>query len=441
MRLLDEVRRFLRTEQLTNCRIHAAVSGGADSICLLHVLASLREECALDLRAIHIQHQLRGEESLRDEQFCREFCDRLGIPLTVVSCDVKEYAETHRLSIETAARECRYAAFAEHCDGYVATAHTASDNLETILLRLTRGTGLKGLCGIPPVRDRFIRPLLHVTRAQVEAYLREWGLSHVEDSTNAEDAYRRNFLRHHAVPALRECNPSLEETCAEMADDLRQQEEFLAEQAKTAYASCVQPDGSLKGLHDLHPALQRRCIAMLLQTHGLASRQNILTAQSLLAKGGSAELQRGGIWVHVSRNVLWLDVPAPEIPRKPLKIGENCIFEGICAEAAVISRDDPEKFVRIHTLFANSVLDYDIINGSAELHGRLPGLYLKPAGHAHSISIKKWLNAEVPPAERAAVHYLSDENGLLWVQGLGAAEHAAVTERTQNMLFFRIITK
>ncbi len=441
MPLLDEVRRFLKAEHLTGCRIHAALSGGADSICLLHALCQLQEELSLDLRAIHIQHRLRGEESLRDEKFCREFCKALGIPLIVVPCDVRGYAKTHRLSEETAARECRYAAFAAHCDGFVATAHTASDQLETVLFRMARGTGLKGLCGIPPVRGNFIRPLLRVTRAQVEAYVRAQELSYVTDSTNADDVYRRNFLRRHVVPKLRECNPALERVCLEMTEALSLDEDFLRLQTKSAYEQCRQPDGSLKGLTMLHPAMQRRCIAELLQAENLATHHNILLVQELLQKGGSAELAYAGIRAHVSRDVLWLEHPMGEIPCKPLQLGENCIFEGVFVAAELISRADSEKFARIHTLFANSVLDYDIINKCAELHGRMQGMRIRPKGKPHSVSIKKWLNAEVPPAERARVHYLSDANGLLWVQGLGAADHAAVTERTQNMLYLRIITK
>lgn len=438
---LDAVRHFLRNRQFTGCRIHAALSGGADSVCLLHILHSLQDELHLDVRAIHIQHQLRGAESMRDENFCRDLCRKYSIPLIVVPVDVQGYAQIHRLSIETAARECRYTAFAEHCDGYVATAHTASDNLETLLLRMARGTGLHGLCGIPPVRDRFLRPLLHVTKDEILAYLRENGIPHMEDSTNQEDFCRRNLLRHHAIPVLKECNPSAERTCADMTEDLRLDADFLTMQADAAYAACVRPDGSLKGLSAYHSAIRRRCIARMLQSHGLCSRVNLLTAESVLIKGGSAELQRGGIRIRSGRDTLWLEMPQMDVPEKTLMIGENCIFPEILVKAELIMRDEPEKFARIYTLFANSVLDYAIIKGNAVLHGRKAGLRMKPAGRAHSISVKKWLNAEVPPVQRASVHYLSDENGVLWVQGLGAAEHAAVTERTKTMLLLQIITK
>ncbi len=438
MRLPDEVRRFLTAHGITNCRVTAALSGGADSVCLLHLLHTLKAACSLDLHAIHIQHNLRGAESDRDEQFCRDLCDRLGVPLQVVSCDVTAYAQEHRLSVETAARECRYAAFAQHCEGYVATAHTASDDLETVLLHLTRGTGLKGLCGIPPVRGQFVRPLLGAAREQVEAYCAEMALPYVTDSTNAEDVYRRNYLRHHVVPLLKACNPAIEQTCAAMTDTLRTEQDYLESQAAGAFAACRRADGSLQGLETLHPALQRRCISMLLEEHRMANRRNILAVQRLLHEGGAVELVRGGMQAHVSRGTLWLVQQQTETPRIPLQPGECCLFSGIRVEAEVITRADAEKFARIHTMFANSVLDYDIINGNAELHGRTPGLRLRPQGSDHTIAIRKWLNASVPPVQRNTIHYLSDAQGLLWAEGLGAAAHAAVTAQTQRMLYLRI---
>lgn len=441
MLLLDEVRSFLTEHGVCNCRVTVALSGGADSVSLLHALNALKSEFSLTLCAIHIQHQLRGEESLRDEAFCRQLCRSLDIPLQVVACNVKGYAQEHGMSIETAARECRYDAFSRCCEGFVATAHTASDNLETVLLRMTRGTGLKGLCGIPPVRAEFLRPLLRVSRAQVEEFAAENGLSYVTDSTNAQNCYRRNFLRHNVIPALRECNPSLEESCTRMIQALSADEDFLEMQAKSAFSACRKADGSLQGIAALHPAMQRRCIGMLLAEYGLSNHHNILTLQTLLQSGGSAELMRNGLRAHVSRGILWIEEPCGGVPEKILEIGENSIFKGITVEAVVISRTNLEKFESVHKMFTNSVLDYDIINKCAVLHGRRPGLRLKMQDRAHSISVKKWLNETVSPPERARVHFLSDERGLLWVQGLGAAAHAAVTEHTQNLLYLRIITE
>ncbi len=438
MRPIDAVRAFLTEEQLCGSTICAAFSGGADSTCLLDCLDQLREECRLTLTAIHVEHGLRGEESLQDAQFCAGFCAERGIPLKIVHCDVRAYAAANRCSIETAARECRYKAFETHCpEGFLATAHTASDQLETMLFRMARGTGLHGMCGIPPKRGRFIRPLLLVTREQIEEAIRKRGLSFVTDSTNLEDHCARNLLRHHAIPALRQCNPAAERNAASLAASLLEDDGYLAKQAALAYAEHLQEDGSLQGITALPPSIRKRCIRLFLQScqqpDGLYA---ISQTDALLQRGGSLELVRGGGTIHVSRGNLSFRAKEPDFAECALQLGKNCIFPGIIAEAERISRDNTEKFARIHTMFANCVLDYDIIKGCAGLHSRKPGLFLQ--GKAHRISIKKWLGECVAPAKRPFIHYLSDENGLLWAEGLGAAKHAAVTERTQTMLYLHI---
>ena len=179
-----------------------ALSGGADSVALLCALRAL----GYPVRAFHLNHCLRGAESDRDEAFCRALCERLGVPLTVERIDVR--AQTAGEGIEAAARRIRYERLAAAAQGAkIATAHTADDNLETMLFHLARGTGPKGLAGIPPVRDGVIRPLIGVERAQVEAYLAELGQDYVTDSTNLADSYTRNRIRHGVVPALRQINP------------------------------------------------------------------------------------------------------------------------------------------------------------------------------------------------------------------------------------------
>ena len=429
MRPLDAVRRFLREHDIRDTAVTAALSGGADSVCLLHCLRECKDAFGLTLSAIHVQHGLRGEESLRDEQFCRTLCADWGVPLQVIAVAVQRSGR----SLEEAAREARYAAFAEHAEGYVATAHTASDNFETMLFRLVRGTGLKGLGGIPPVRERYLRPLLTVSRANVEDYLRENGIGYVTDSTNLTDDYARNFLRHQVVPLLQEQNPALEQTAAETADILRTEEAFLAQAADAAYQTALQPDGSLRGLRMIHPAMQRRCIRRFLAENGLpAGLPQVTAVQALLQDGGRTELERGGAWVCVSRGMLFLERPLTA--ETPLCIGKNSLYPGVSVEAALILRDDAEKFATVHKKFTDSALDYDIIKGCARLHSRQPGLRMIPAGRTHHVSVKKWLNECVPPQKRQLVHYLSDDSGLLWAEGLGTAAHAAVTDRTQRML-------
>ena len=189
-------------------RVLCAVSGGADSMCLLHLL-SARED--LTVLAAHYEHGLRGEESLRDADFVAAWCAQRGIPCTVEHGDAAAYARDHGMGIEEAARELRYAflertADALNCDR-IATAHNADDNAETLLLNLCRGAGTAGLRGIPPRRGRIVRPLLDCTREEIEATLRDAGVPHVEDGSNRSLDYRRNRLRHQVLPLLRDLNP------------------------------------------------------------------------------------------------------------------------------------------------------------------------------------------------------------------------------------------
>ena len=179
--------------------VTVALSGGADSTALLLGLLALREQLGISLRAVHVNHHLRGAESDRDAAFCAQLCEERQVPFFLGTCDVATYAAQRKhTSCEMAARELRYAQLEALCPpgSKIATAHTASDNTETVLERLTRGTGLAGLCGIPPIRGRIIRPLLYVTRPQILGFLAQQHQSYVTDSTNAQDAFFRNRLRH-----------------------------------------------------------------------------------------------------------------------------------------------------------------------------------------------------------------------------------------------------
>ena len=196
--------------------ILCAVSGGADS---MYLLARLRE-LGYTVAAGHYNHGLRGTEADRDEAFVRDFCAARGIPFVSEKGDVAAFAAEQGMGTEAAARTLRYAFLERAADdlgaAVIATAHTAGDNAETVLLHLARGSGLKGLGGIPPKRGRVVRPMLDVTRAEVESYLAEHDIKYVTDSTNGEDDYARNRVRHGAVPALETVNPAFLRTAGMM---------------------------------------------------------------------------------------------------------------------------------------------------------------------------------------------------------------------------------
>lgn len=219
--------------------VAVALSGGADSVSLLHMLCSVKEKYNLTLYAIHINHMIRGEEAERDEEFCREFCKKLSVKLFVKKINVPSIAEKEKISTELCGRNVRYKEFDElskklNCK--IATAHTLSDNAETLMINLVRGTSLNGLCAIPERRDYIIRPLILCDRAYIENYCRENSLDYVTDSTNLTDDYTRNKIRHNVIPELKKINPSFEASLKRLCDDAKLLSVYLDKQTDKAVA-------------------------------------------------------------------------------------------------------------------------------------------------------------------------------------------------------------
>ncbi len=247
----------------------AALSGGADSVALVYALYMLRGELDFSLCACHVNHNLRGEESDRDEMFVRRLCRFLDIPLYVRNIRVKDFMQKHD-SLEECARRLRYDFFEEISAGengnnkLIATAHTASDNCETVLINMTRGTALSGICGIPPVRGNIIRPLLYCTRAEIEQFCRENALDYVTDSTNLCDDYTRNKIRHGVIPRLIEINPSFADAIGRLTQSLLLDDSYLDGIAQNAKKN-AEKDGkyNVKLLSELDECILRRVVTMI----------------------------------------------------------------------------------------------------------------------------------------------------------------------------------
>lgn len=220
-------------------KILVALSGGADSVALL---LSLKEYFPkLKIYAAHVNHMLRGIDADNDFNFCKELCEKIGVPFYYTRVDVNTYSKKEKISTELAARRVRYNFFADICLKHsikiVATAHTLTDNAETVLYNLTRGTSLSGLCGIPPKRSlisdiSLVRPLIFTTRQEIEDFLSERKQAFVTDKTNLSDEYTRNYFRHHIVPALKKINPSFEESLRNTSVSLIETNEYINEQVE-----------------------------------------------------------------------------------------------------------------------------------------------------------------------------------------------------------------
>ena len=258
-----------------------AVSGGLDSMCLLSMLRAWCEERGGRLAAAHFNHRLRGGAADRDEGFVREICAQWGIPLTVGRGDVREHAKKEGLSIEEAARDLRYAFLRRTAEelgcGRIYTAHHADDNAETVLLDLIRGTGLSGLTGMDWQREGLCRPLLGITRAELEDYAARWEVPHIEDETNADPgAAGRNLLRLQVMPLLKELNPRAVEHICAAARRLREADRSLEADAAERTAHVEVRDGrvtlSMDALAQAPEAVRPRMLLRLFDLLGVGRR-------------------------------------------------------------------------------------------------------------------------------------------------------------------------
>lgn len=408
--------------------VTAALSGGADSVCLLLVLNDLKERYSLKLDAVHVNHCIRGEEADRDEQFCRKLCERLGVELTVKRIDVPAIAAEKKQSLEEAARNVRYAVFAEHsAGGLTATAHTASDNAETVLLNLARGTGLKGMCGIPPVRDSIIRPLIDVTRQDVENYLKETGQDFVTDSTNLDNDYTRNRIRHNIIPEILRINSGFYKTfCAELKI-FSEENIFIENSVKTAYNICID-NGALCGLEKYDTVIRKRCISIFLRENSLpVSAEKINAVNDILDSGGKINIS-DGVFAVCRKHILTILRMPEKTEIQPVKLccGENSIF--------------PHK-----TVFAEikdgsgGIIDTDKVCGDIVLRSRRNGDRIQLAGRSFTSSVKKLLNEKIRPDIRPYIHFLADDTGVIFIENIGVADRVKPDVNTRKSLYITVL--
>lgn len=392
-------------------RVYCAVSGGADSVALLWGLYLLKDQLGFALEAVHFNHRLRGEESHRDEEFVRNLCARYDIPITVGSGNIVSGSK----GLEAAAREARYAFFAT-LPGKIATAHTADDNAETVLMHLVRGTGLKGLCGIRSVRGNVIRPMLGITRQEVLAFLQEQHLTYVEDSTNAEDAFLRNRLRHHVMPLLKAENPSLAQNLSAMAAHLCQDAQLLEEMARYEELPTVEE------LRNLHPAIRSRMLERFLKEQGVPEpeAQHIALAERLVFsdKPSAAGNFPGGVVIRRNYDRLEAAEPAKSLQSVSLPLHGQVQLDElglrvVCTQAQTLENSP--------TVFTVDSVDAPV------LRSRQEGDSIRLKGGTKTLK-KLLIDRKIPVAYRDAVAVIADNRGVVGVYGIGADESRKAKE-------------
>ena len=393
-------------------RVNCAVSGGADSMALLWGLYLLRDKLDITLAAAHFNHGLRGAESDADEAFVRDFCQRFDIPLAVGRGNVVAGEK----GLEAAARDARYA-FLDSLPGKIATAHTADDNAETMLMHLIRGTGLKGLGAIAPVNGNRIRPMLHITRQQVLAFLEEYHIPHREDSSNAGDAFLRNRIRHHIMPLLKQENPRICQNLSATAARLR-----LDEAALTSLADYdTLPD--IPALRRLPQALRSRALEQFLKKAGVREpeAQHIALADSLVFSerpSAKADFPGGVTLVRNYDRLEVLDRQAP-LETMPLPLEGSVTLPRLGLRVTCTQAD---TIINTPTVFTVTIPVRPI------LRCRQSGDSIRLSGGTKSLK-KLFVDRKIPAPQRSLIPVVADDQGILGICGIGTN-----LDRTANTL-------
>lgn len=423
-----------------------AFSGGADSCALLHALRALLPEYGFTLRALHVNHGIRGEEAKRDEDFCRRFCETLGVPLTVRSFDIPAIAKEQGIGLEEAGRKMRYAAFDEECEKYaldrIATAHHADDNLETLLFYLTRGCGLGGLCGIPPVRGNIIRPLIHCSREDILNYCAENGIGYVTDSTNTDETYTRNYIRANIVPALKKLDPNVPKTVAHTCDLLREDRALLD-------ASALDGVTSRASLSSLPDAILSRHIIRLCPDDCSPEKTHIVAAMNALRSGGEkfVSFPKEYTFVCEGDNISFIkgkktanDTP----PSYDVHLDKDIIIlEGGIAVGEVSASEpygtDPD-FRKSYNLSIYQSINFDKIKGNIRVRTRKENdMYLLGGIHR---SVKKLMQSRgISGKARARLPYFCDDDGIVWIPGFPPRDGAEGTDKGFSYYILKEIQK
>ena len=424
----------------------AAVSGGADSVCLLLVLKALEESLGIHVAAFHLHHGLRGAEADRDERFVRELCERLQVPLNTVREDVAGYAKTHGLSEEEAGRILRYQWLEKTAGEFgcrrIATAHHKDDQTETVLMNLFRGSGLRGLGGIRPVRLlsgelTLIRPLLGINRQEIEIYLIEEKEAWCEDSTNKELIYARNKVRNELIPWIREhINDRAEEHILKTAAFASQADEYFVSQAEKLLGDGFQDHEASFAeidtvLFDSQPDIMKSYLirAMIMKVSGNAKDISARHMDAIAALDGPG----GGTLVDLPYGLQAMRSYQKLIIRKAA-VEQNARGCGKTLQTKVFPwKKDMEIPKNQYTKW----FDYDKINDTLSVRTREPGDYFMIGNGKTKKLHRFFIDEKIPEELRDHILLLAEGNHVLWIIGYRISEYYKVTEATRNILEVR----
>ena len=431
-----------RCNMLENCdRIVVGLSGGADSVCLLSVLNSLKAEYGFSLVAAHINHGIRGAEAQRDEESCKRLCESLNVPLEILHADIPTLSKQQGIGEEECGRIVRYDFFRSLAGerGKIATAHNLNDNAETLLLNLVRGAGSKGACGIPPVRDNIIRPLIETDRKSIESYCEENNLSYVTDSTNLECEYSRNKIRIKVLPTLCEINQNAVGALSGFASRMREQEAFLESVVNEKYAQCVKNSVLYEAeFSALDIFLKKRIAGRFLSelSHGEVESKHI--DDFLRFVGSGKALVTASATEIVSRDGKIFKKPEQtEQFSVDFSLDDKKVNLPFCE--INVEKYDTKDLQNLNKDILDNLIDCDKISNTLILRSRKDGDKFTFSKRRVTKTVKKLFNEDkIPPEVRNRMVILDSDGEVVWLRGYGTNKKFRIGADTKKAIKLNI---
>lgn len=400
------------------------VSGGADSMLLLDFFVKNMDKLNVKVKAAHIEHGIRGKSSLDDAEFVKAYCEHNNIEFYLLSIDAVSEAAAAGQGVEEYSRNRRYEFFESIVCDKIATAHNLNDNVETVLFRLVRGTGLKGVCGIPPVRGKIIRPLIEISSDDIRKYCLDHSITFRIDETNLSNDYSRNKIRNEILPLFSELNNDYENKFSEFINDCADDFSFIDKCTDECYhLVCIDNKLQLDELKTLDIAVQKRVLSKYFFEQGIhLDRNHLVSVLNLVNKTGRVQLKGALFAVADSKNL------------RLARFGDACKSFNYITKILNIDEFN-EKSVDFYC-------DYDKINGSVTVRGRKCGDKISPANRGCTKSLKKLFNELAVPVEnRGSVGVICDDLGIIGIADCCVDERVKTDKNTKRVITIKILAE
>ncbi len=450
--ILDKIKNAINTFSMLKegDTVLVGFSGGKDSAVLLHALNSLADEYKISVTALHVNHNIRGEEAKRDQLFCEKFCKTNNINFLSADVDAVHFSEENGIGLEEGARILRYNTFNKACTERnikkIATAHTSSDNLETVLFNLTRGSSLSGIKGIPPVRDNIIRPLIYCSTADILEYAEYYNLDFVTDSTNADTDYTRNRIRHNIVPELQKLNPSLEDTVSSMCDLIRRDLDYITSNIDN------NKNYTTEELAGLHPAILSRILMNMYKkctNSGTLGSVHLSKMTELVYSYGISNCREiknlslpDKIDFFITPDNVYFEkqLPQKHLNKRILSFGLTEFEETGDALLITENKNDIDNVLskNVYKISTQTIVKKSSLGGTI-IRGRCDGDVFVFSNMTKKV--KKMLNeAKVPLLKRNILPLICDKKGIIWIPGFPVRDDAKPND-TDSQVYIYYLTQ